>query len=261
MRAASFILSAIASALSFYTAYDVFKFAWQIHDLNTAGLMHDQNITGLYEVCVRAIGVIFVGIIGIAGGILALLKKKGSVLFWISMFFCWVLWKNITFRGLVMLYFISGILSTLSERKPNEQSSNEAKFRMGSFMAKNWGKITLITAISTAAITMALVLFAKPARQIVDIIQFGGYNWRALDVQNGHALILSENVMEKKAYHKEYKAVTWETCDLRAYLNEEFINQFSAEDKARIAETRVTTNDNPCMAQRAAAIQATGYFC
>jgi len=73
-------------------------------------------------------------------------------------------------------------------------------------------------------------------------IQFGGYTWRVLDVQDGKALLITEKIIEKRPYNVEYTAVTWETCTLRAYLNGEFYNKFSAVDRARILETR---NANP----------------
>ncbi|MCL2087792.1 MAG: DUF6273 domain-containing protein [Oscillospiraceae bacterium] len=78
-----------------------------------------------------------------------------------------------------------------------------------------------------------------------DIIEFGDYNWRVLDVQDSKALIISEDVIEQHAYHNEYIDITWENSDLRAYLNGEFYNSFSESDKARVAETTVINNDNP----------------
>ena len=78
-----------------------------------------------------------------------------------------------------------------------------------------------------------------------DIIPFSKYSWRVLDIQDGKALILSERVIEKRLYHSSWAAVTWETCTLRQYLNGEFYNSFSTEEKARIAETRIPNNNNP----------------
>jgi hypothetical protein len=78
-----------------------------------------------------------------------------------------------------------------------------------------------------------------------DIIEFGGYDWQVLEVRDGRALIITEKLPENRAYHGEWMDVTWETCDLRAYLNGEFFRSFSAGDRARIAETRVINNNNP----------------
>ena len=78
-----------------------------------------------------------------------------------------------------------------------------------------------------------------------DVIPFGAYSWRALDVQDGKALLLCEFALGAGEYNEEYTAVTWETCTLRLFLNEGFYNEFSAEEKARIAETMLSNNDNP----------------
>lgn len=78
-----------------------------------------------------------------------------------------------------------------------------------------------------------------------DIIEFGGYTWRVLDKQDGRALILIENLIEDKTYHNEWDEVTWETSDIRAWLNNEFYNSFSEAERARIQETVLINNDNP----------------
>ena len=78
-----------------------------------------------------------------------------------------------------------------------------------------------------------------------DLIKFGKYDWRVLDVQNGKALFLSERVIEKRKYHGEFAGVTWETCDLRKFLNGEFLERFSAPERAKIAEAKVINSDNP----------------
>jgi len=74
-----------------------------------------------------------------------------------------------------------------------------------------------------------------------NVIQFGKYKWRVLDVRDGKALLLAESIIEKRAYHNERTAITWEHCDLRKYLNGDFLNSFGAE-KERIAQVQ---NANP----------------
>lgn len=76
-------------------------------------------------------------------------------------------------------------------------------------------------------------------------VYFGGILWRVLEVQNGKALIISESVLTKSTYHLVSEQVTWEECDLRKYLNGEFYeNTFSEQEKIRIIETKVISNDN-----------------
>ncbi|MGF7144468.1 hypothetical protein HNQ56_002899 [Anaerotaenia torta] len=74
------------------------------------------------------------------------------------------------------------------------------------------------------------------------VISFGGYNWRVLDVKNNAALIITENIIEHRAYHDAYKDITWADCSLRNYLNGEFYDKFNAADKSRILPV---INKNP----------------
>ena len=76
-------------------------------------------------------------------------------------------------------------------------------------------------------------------------IQFGGCDWRVLDVQNNKVLILSDVILGKQFYHNKHDFVTWADCDLRKLLNEKFYDFFSPAEKARIVDTTVETIDNP----------------
>jgi ankyrin repeat protein len=60
-------------------------------------------------------------------------------------------------------------------------------------------------------------------------IAFGNYKWRILDVQGGRALILTEDIIEKRRYNEKDEFVTWKTCTLRKYLNGEFLQKFTSE--------------------------------
>ncbi|MCL2487593.1 MAG: helix-turn-helix domain-containing protein [Oscillospiraceae bacterium] len=76
-------------------------------------------------------------------------------------------------------------------------------------------------------------------------IPFGKYQWRVLKSDGNSALIVTEGVIEQRAYHEEFTKITWEHCDLRKYLNKQFYDTFDPSDRARILETRVTDCDNP----------------
>jgi len=73
---------------------------------------------------------------------------------------------------------------------------------------------------------------------------FGGYDWRVLDVKSGKILLLSENILEKRAYHDSGGNITWGECTLRQYLNGEFFNKFNPADKNRIIKKRLSNPDN-----------------
>jgi len=82
--------------------------------------------------------------------------------------------------------------------------------------------------------------------EIGDVFLFGNYNWRVLEIQGDTALIISEYVLEIRAYHAEdADEITWEHSNIRAYLNGEFYNSFSSADQSIIIETVVINDNNP----------------
>ena len=82
--------------------------------------------------------------------------------------------------------------------------------------------------------------------KVNNIIPFGGFNWRVLVVRNNEALLITDKLIEVRAYHNTLEDVTWEKCDLRAYLNGKFYNNFSPSEKKLIITKTNTNNDNPC---------------
>ncbi|MDR2532645.1 MAG: dockerin type I repeat-containing protein [Oscillospiraceae bacterium] len=78
-----------------------------------------------------------------------------------------------------------------------------------------------------------------------DKIWFGGLSWIVLDVQDGMALIISEDILENQKYHSEWAEITWEHSSPRAYLNGEFYNSFSSAEQGRIVETTIINSNNP----------------
>ena len=70
--------------------------------------------------------------------------------------------------------------------------------------------------------------------QAGDKISFGKFDWCVLDIQNNMALIITENIVETRSYHDHYADITWAECSLRKYLNGEFKNKFTANEKSRI---------------------------
>jgi hypothetical protein len=70
--------------------------------------------------------------------------------------------------------------------------------------------------------------------QIGDILSFGSYKWRVLDIQNNAALIITEEIIEQRPYHDSYDDITWAGCELRKYLNGEFYDKFTEIEKLKI---------------------------
>lgn len=64
--------------------------------------------------------------------------------------------------------------------------------------------------------------------------------WIVMDVRDGKALLISRYGLAAKPYNTEFVDATWETCTLRAWLNDDFLNQaFTAEEQAAIPATSV----------------------
>ena len=82
--------------------------------------------------------------------------------------------------------------------------------------------------------------------QIGDKITFGKHEWRVLDIQDNRALIITEEVIGKRLYHDTpVDGITWAECDMRKYLNGEFYDRFTDEEKARIVTVINENPDNP----------------
>jgi len=77
----------------------------------------------------------------------------------------------------------------------------------------------------------------NPPIRVGEIIPFGKHKWRVLEVKDSEALLISDRLMENREYNKSGGAVIWENCTLRKYLNNEFYNIFTSEEKSKILET------------------------
>ncbi len=69
--------------------------------------------------------------------------------------------------------------------------------------------------------------------------------WRVLAIENGRALLISTKGLDCKPYNDETVDVTWETCTIRKWLNDEFFAAaFDVGEQSIIARTTVTAEDN-----------------
>lgn len=66
-------------------------------------------------------------------------------------------------------------------------------------------------------------------------------NWRILAKDGDRILLITEECIASRMYNDIEKEVTWETCTLRKWLNDDFINStFSDKEKVLITTTNVT---------------------
>ena len=87
----------------------------------------------------------------------------------------------------------------------------------------------------------------SPSTQVSvgNIIQFGGFDWRVLEVQGNQALVVTDRIIGHRDFHHVLEDVTWETSEIRQWLNYEFFNSFSPENQELIMQTYVVNNNNP----------------
>lgn len=73
--------------------------------------------------------------------------------------------------------------------------------------------------------------------EVGEIVDFGKWKWRVLDVQSNKALLITEDIIETRSYNDEYIEITWEKSALRTYLNGKFLEKFNALERAKIYKT------------------------
>lgn len=79
----------------------------------------------------------------------------------------------------------------------------------------------------------------------MEVVHFGEDDWLVLKREKGRMLLLMKDVLEPgEQYHEEIRAITWEKCTLRKWLNEDFYNTFTPEEQARILETHLKNPGN-----------------
>ena len=101
----------------------------------------------------------------------------------------------------------------------------------------------------------ALIKNAK----VGDIVYFGTYEqdnktsngkenieWLVLAKEKNRVLVISDKALDHQEYNSYRTSGTWETCTLRKWLNNDFINSaFSDDEKVKIPTVTVSADKNP----------------
>lgn len=70
--------------------------------------------------------------------------------------------------------------------------------------------------------------------------------WLVLKVEGDKALVISKYALECQPYNTSNTDVTWESCSLRKWLNDDFLNEaFSKKEQSIIAKTDISADKNP----------------
>lgn len=95
--------------------------------------------------------------------------------------------------------------------------------------------------------------------KVGDVIIFGAYEqdndtsngkeeieWLVLAKEDNRVLVISKYALDCQPYYKPYMDVTWETCTLRTWLNNDFLNTaFLDEEQLKLQSTIVSADINP----------------
>ena len=86
-------------------------------------------------------------------------------------------------------------------------------------------------------------------------VQFGRYEqgdgikpmeWRVLERSDNGILLITEYAIDCKRYHGTSTDIIWEKCDLRKWLNHEFLNTaFNETERSLIGDTKCSADQNP----------------
>ena len=92
-------------------------------------------------------------------------------------------------------------------------------------------------------------IIERISANVGSIIEFGGYSWLVLDVQDNYAMLITEHLhtigMGRYKNVAVGEGTIWATCFVRRHLNSEFLFRFNPLDRSRIRQTTVTTENNP----------------
>ena len=162
-------------------------------------------------------------------------------------------------------------LKAKEEAERLEAERKEEEHRIAVEKAKKKAKKVFISIASVACVCAVFLILLKtviiPKQRINkiktanvgDIIVFGTYEqdnnisngkedieWLVLAKEDNKILVISDKALDCKPYNQSRDYVTWETCSLRNWLNNDFINAaFTAEERAMIPTVTVSADMNP----------------
>ncbi len=111
---------------------------------------------------------------------------------------------------------------------------------------------------ATSAAAQSVVFSESYAdKQVGELFDFGRYpqgadgeiepiTWRVLQRNADHLLVIAEQGLDYKQYHKQNCCITWADCTLRRWLNSEFYYKaFNEQERKCILKTSVANNAGP----------------
>ena len=157
--------------------------------------------------------------------------------------------KNNYFPLIVGILILLGIAGTFAYNKSVSKKGTTAKVESSS-QEKDKEETT------SKAESSSQKKENNPDYKIGETIEFGNYpqdkdgtekpiEWIVMKKEGNQVLLLSKYVLDAKPYNKEWEDVTWETSDIRQWLNNEFYTTaFNKTEKAKIQTSLIKNEDN-----------------
>lgn len=155
--------------------------------------------------------------------------------------------------------FISVVLAAtmmLTACSSNESGRNQSSSDRDNYEIEE--EETEDTELPTNTPTPAPIMAKLKEVAIGDVVYFGAYEqdndmsngkedieWLVIAKEGNKALLISKYALDCQKYNTEYGFVTWETCSLRSWLNNNFINSaFDAREQDQILTVTITNSNN-----------------
>ena len=134
-------------------------------------------------------------------------------------------------------------------------SDNRGKEETKKVQKKNKYFLPIIGMLILLGIT-GFFVYNKSEYKVGKTIEFGNYpqdkdgtekpiEWIVMKKEGNQVLLLSKYVLDAKPYNEELEEVTWETSDIRQWLNNEFYTTaFNKAEKAKIQTSLIKNEDN-----------------
>ena len=157
--------------------------------------------------------------------------------------------KNDYFPIIVGILILLGIAGTFAYNKSVSKKGTTAKVESSS-QEKDKEETT------SKAESSSQKKDNNPDYKIGETIEFGNYpqeedgtekpiEWIVMKKEGNQVLLLSKYVLDAKPYNEEVEEVTWETSDIRQWLNNEFYTTaFNKAEKAKIQTSLIKNEDN-----------------
>ena len=134
-------------------------------------------------------------------------------------------------------------------------SDNRGKEETKKIQKKNKYFLPIIGMLILLGIT-GFFVYNKSEYKVGKTIEFGNYpqdkdgtekpiEWIVMKKEGNQVLLLSKYVLDAKPYNEEWEGVTWQTSDIRQWLNNEFYTTaFNKSEKAKIQTSLIKNEDN-----------------